>query len=508
MLEMMGNPAPSPHSFRLSSLEAFMPQAYVRQIYCFPSSSPSAIGRLSQGLGGLARDVPYILSRVVRNTSQTISAVALSAECRSIDDIFSWHDLSDAIDYAALRKGNFSPGAFLAQGIVPPDTLPPFPVSPAVFSARATLVKGGLILCVAVYHAVTDITGFDALLKICAAHCRDGSSQGIGFDSSWIDRSPLFHTSDSSYNSTDLASMPDLLHIRSQEELALRSQASRGAETGQKNYQTAILYFPSQHLRELKDAVTAHIASQEVGSWVSTGDILSSLLWSAILDAENEATLGDKTTQQIVIGDSTRVSTLSFPVQFRSLFRPPLPQDFLGAAFVMTNAKVLHNHICRISHLGAKSQLAQETQTQTGARALASAADIPALAKVALAIRKSTRAIDDATVREVLAYLELHSGTASAKGPLILGPPRLEAGGSGTSVVSWADQSIYELDWGIGIGLCEAVRVPKMEYRRDPIVLPRVPGGMEVIVSYETTLMQKLLDSSIVRRFALVRCLS
>ncbi|KAI1310737.1 hypothetical protein F5Y03DRAFT_27040 [Xylaria venustula] len=507
--------AASAPPIRLSPLERLMPRTYVRQFFCFPTTDPQAIDTLSRGVSGLARDVPYVLSRVVSNESGN----TISAPCHSAEDVFSRHDLSNSIDYATLKAGHFAPDAFLADGLIPPDTVPPYPASPAVFLARASLVKGGLILCVAVHHIVTDITGFGALLKIWASHCREGSSRNIGFDANWMNRSPLFSASKSSPIPAHLTSMPSLLHIRTPEESrrgAGRPQA--GAVTAQKSCRTGIFYFPLQHLRALKDAVNAHVAAQEPGSWVSTGDILASLLWSATIVAQ-----GNPDADRTGTYKDTRVSsTLAFPVQFRSLLRPPLPRDFLGAAFLMTVARVPHEDVCLISScFGTKSvSTAQdqpaksEPQGDAEAESPVRSVQISALAKVALAIRQSVQRIDDAAVRGVLAYLETYPVTPNPEAPLVLGPPRCEAGGSCASVVSWADQRVYELDWGDAVGRCDAVRLAKMMYERDPIVLPHIPGldgdagGVEVIMSYEADVMQTVIEGPVMKRFAILRCLS
>ncbi|KAI0966159.1 hypothetical protein F4678DRAFT_450263 [Xylaria arbuscula] len=500
--------AASPIPVRLSPLEGLMPRVYIRQFFCFPTADLQAIDTLSRGVSGLARDVPYVLSRVLRNESGN----TISAPCHSAEDIFSWHDLSDSIDYATLKAGHFAPDAFLAEGLIPPDTVPPYPASPAVFLARASLVNGGLILCVAVHHVTTDITGLGALLKIWASHCRDGSSRNIEFDTSWLSRSPLFSASESSPSP---ASMPSLLHIRTPEES--RRAAGRSQAGGQKSYQTGIFYFSLQHLRALKDAVNAHVAVHEPGSWVSTGDILTSLLWSATIAAQSNPN-ANRTGPY-----NTRVSsTLSFPVQFRSLLRPPLPRDFLGAAFLMTSARVPHEDVCLISsYFSTKSTSAahnqpakSEPQEDAEMEELVSPVHISALAGVALAIRQSVQKIDDAAVRGVLAYLETCPNTPNPEAPLVLGPPRCEAGGTCTSVVSWADQCAYELDWGDIIGRCDAVRLAKMMYERDPIVLPQIhsvdgdAGGVEVIMSYEADVMQRIVEGPVMKRFAVLRCLS
>ncbi|KAI1422560.1 hypothetical protein F5Y12DRAFT_610390 [Xylaria sp. FL1777] len=497
------------HSFRLSPLEGFMPRTYVRQIFCFPTTDPQAVNTLVRGLSGVARDVPYILSRVVSNKSGVV--VCVSTPLQNPEDIFSCHSLSDSIDYATLKAGHFAPGAFLAHGIIPPETVPPYTASSPVFVARASLINGGLILCVAVHHAVTDITGYDALLKIWAAHCRDGSSRTVEFNASWIDRGPLFSAPERPPSG---ASMPDLLHTRTPEE-PVRG-AGRLHAAGQKNYQTGIFYFPQRHLRVLKAAVNEHVTSREPGSWISTSDILSSLLWNAIIGAQQHPLPLD--TDLMTSQKNARISTLSFPVQFRSALRQPLPRNFLGAAFLMTSARVPHKDVCLISPFlsinststaqGQESK--HEPQVDAEAEVLINSVDISALAQVALAIRRSIQRIDDAAVRGVLAYLEAHPDT-DPEAPLVLGPPRCEAGGSGTSVVSWADQCVYELNWGDAIGRCDAVRLPKMAYKRDPIVLPHIPslnrddGGVE---DYEVDVMQRLIESLVMRRFAALRCLS
>ncbi|KAK5626155.1 hypothetical protein RRF57_001870 [Xylaria bambusicola] len=506
--------AVSVYPLRLSSLEGYMPRTYVRQIYCFPTANPQAIKTLSEGLAGLAQEVPYVLSRIISDTAGTAeSGAVISAPCHGPQDIFSCHDLSDIIDYATLKMGHFAPGAFLAPGIVPPDTIPPYPESPAILLARASLVSGGLILCVAVHHFVTDITGFDALLKIWASHCRNGD---IGFHASWTDRTPLFSGSESLPTRTfDPTSMPNLLHTKIKED-AVRGTDQSCTEKGKKHYQTGVFYFPRQHLRALKDATNAHIASQGPGSWVSTSDVLSAVLWRAIIGAQEHPYLRNRH----VTHQSTRVSTLSFPVQFRSALRPPLPRNFLGAAFLMTGTMVPHEDVCRISDfrdfstsLAQDKELRAESHVNSAEMEGLNSIHIPALANVALAIRESVRGIDDATVRGVLAYLEAHS-LPNPETLLVLGPPRCEPGGSSTSVVSWADQCIYKLDWGDAIGRCDTVRLPKMAAKRDPIIMPHIPslngddGGIEVIMSYEEDIMQRLTESSVMKRLATLRCLS
>ncbi|GAP87063.1 hypothetical protein SAMD00023353_2500750 [Rosellinia necatrix] len=522
-------PAPAPSAIRLSPLEGFMPRAYVRQIICFPTTASSttnaaqATDTLSRGLAALARDVPYVLSRVVDNPPGTAPNVAVSAPCLRIEDVFTTHDLPrDSPTYAALEAAHFPPAAFLTPGIIPPAALPPHAPSPPVLLARASRCAGGdgggILLCVALHHAVADITGLGALLALWAAHCRGG--EPAPFDARRVDRGPLFAAAAHSHPDLDpvLTPLPRLLHLATPEELARpagRSQAGRaGAALSHDDdsaYQTAVFYFARARLRALKEAANAHVAAREAAAaWVSTGDVLSALLWSAILGAGEHEDEGEDEGDGD--GDGTRVSTLSFPVQFRAILRPPLPRGFLGAAFMMTATRAPHRGVCRIVRSPAVVETAAAAADPIDAVGLG-AVDIPALADAALAIRRAAAAVDDAAVRQVLAHLEARpDGAGAGAPPLVLGLPRYVAGGgSSVSVVSWADQGVYELDWGAAVGRCGAVRLAKMGYERDPIILPRLPGedgGLEVIMSYERGTMKKLIEGPIMRRFAVLRCLS
>ncbi|KAI0396625.1 hypothetical protein F5Y17DRAFT_455903 [Xylariaceae sp. FL0594] len=540
----------TPSPTRLSSVEQLMPRTYVRQMFCFPTTHPQAVAILRRGITALVLEIPYILARVVREEESGL--LALSGPCQRPEDVFSSGDLSvstftfASISYAKLKAENFPPAAFLHPDIIPSDTVLPLPDEPAVFRARASVVAGGgLILCVAMHHAVTDITGLGSLLKVWASCCRgEIPSETIGFSEDWMDRTPLFAYSDchSSRKRHELHSddeVPDLLHIRTGAIEDVLKKEKMDTEI----YKTAIFYFPDRYLRYLKDAVNAHLRDYslfEPNSWVSTGDVLTSLLWSAVAievatpkaHLRNDLTLdpepGASTAGARNIENDSRVdSRLSFPVQFRPILHSHsdpslkrLPKDFLGAAFVMTSADVSEELLRRLVN--------SATDTET----------IIILATIALAIRRSIQAIDDDAVRRVLAYLEeatmnRHSLTSHDNSPqVVLGRsrkptlPNGKGNGSAVTVVSWAGQEIYNLPWGPELGQCEAVRLPKMRARRDPVILPRHvtsggsqgggpnlrdggdTDGLEVIMSYEDAAMERLIECPLMKRFAVLRCLS
>ncbi|KAI0111752.1 transferase family-domain-containing protein [Daldinia grandis] len=463
----------------LSPLDKLMPRGYIRQVFCFPSTHVDTIDILKTSLKGVVNDVPYLLSGIL--TSEDQKHISLSNPYQTLKDLSYGQDLSDTVDYAAIKAQNFPPSAFTAPGIIPPDTQPPFPNPAPVFRASVSFVKGGLILCVAIHHCTTDITGFGALLKIWASHCRTGASAVAGFDPSWLDRGALVERH-STPDVTASTPMPRLLHVRGPDDYARLA----GPVPAPSDLSTGIFFFPQTKLHALKHTVNEHLASQGNAGWVSSGDILTALLWSAILAAESDTMTTQKGT-----------NTIGSPVNVRSRFNPPLPPDYLGAAFVMTAATALRADLIFLGTAPASS----------GSHVLLDSALISKLAEIAFTIRASLRSVDGQSVQDVLTYL---NATPSGHSPITLGPRH-----DGISIVSWADQGVYGLDWGDKIGKCDAVRLPKLAYKRYPIILPRIPsstngdeGGLEVIVSFNTQVLFRFEQSWPIKQFATPRCRS
>ncbi|KAI0841217.1 transferase family-domain-containing protein [Hypoxylon sp. FL0890] len=462
----------------LSPLEKLLPRAYVRQMFCFSSTHPDIFHTLKAGLAGVVTDVPYLLSGIVTSDDKSIS---INEPYQTLDDLFSEEDLSDALDYDVMKEQHFPPSTCSVPGIIPPDTIPPLSNPAPVFQARLTLVKGGFILCVAIHHNTTDITGFGALFKIWASHCRTHSSAAIGFDPAWLNREALRKRPSLSSKPTP-TSIPELLHVQGPDDL----NRFAGALLRHSDFKTAIYFFPQKTLRALKQAVNDQLTSQDVASWISSGDILTALLWSGILAAESDPKTSAKGN-----------NTIGFPVNFRSRLNPPLPPDYLGAAFVMTAATVSKENLLSFA-TGA---------SPPSGDMLLDSASISKLAEIASAIRASLRRVDEESVRDMLMYLDIMPDDHP---PIILGPRH-----DGISIVSWADQGVYELDWGNPIGKCDAVRMPRLMYKRYPIVLPRVPStvngdgrGLEVIVSLDRQVLEKFEQSWPIKRFASLQCYS
>ncbi|VUC33653.1 unnamed protein product [Clonostachys rosea] len=442
-------------TYPLSPLDWLMPRSYINHIICFAASSSSAPEVLRRGLADTLRDIPYLASEIV-DQEYPKGSIALSERRFSVDDLFRVRDLSTATYYTDLRAQDFSPSSLKGLDSFLEDFVPGGSCSP-VFRAVFLLLNGGSVLSVSVHHSTTDITGFGALLEIWASHCSPHSSQPIGFSADWLDRRALLPPSSVAPNAA-LINLPTMLHI----EVADSGKKSRGHDNAE-HLDTLIFKFSGDALRGLKDEVTKHLDTCEV-PWVSTSDVLYGLLWSAVIYAEDQERMGATTLDVAQRGtsDQKEERRMRFPVNVRSRLRPPLPKNYLGSAFGVALATVDDKDLIEIITKDADGSIA-------------------ALARVAAVIRKSIITVDNEAVEEVVTFLAAQDDLIGFK---------LGQQATNLSIVSWADENVYNLDWGKEIGRCEAVRIPALKNKRYPVILPRrLNGDLEFFVCFNKSTM-------------------
>ncbi|RFU80658.1 hypothetical protein TARUN_1543 [Trichoderma arundinaceum] len=423
----------------LSPLEWLMPRSYISQILCFPSSDPRIPEVLRDGLTGTLADVPYLASRMVARAYPK-GSVSLSSPCDSLNDLFRVNNLCTVVEYSDLKAGVFRPSAFDGLDLFSADLNPANKSPSPVFRAVLSLVKGGSLLAVSLHHSTADITAFGSLLKIWASHCKTGSSRAIHFDRHWLDRTAIVRRN--SHNaSTDL---PLLLH---KEEKNQSSHPSKSVEL-----ETQFFRYSGEYLKSLKVEVNKHLPDGT--PWVSTSDILTALLWGSVVSSEFAD--GDR---------DAATCSMRIAVNCRSRYNPPLPKDYLGAAFGVS--------------------LVNANQADLIAVGGATKGKIPlsSIANVAAAVRQSIGIINEENMNTIINHLTSQEDITGLK--LCQQP-------ADVSVVSWADEGVYELDWGAEVGHCEAVRLPTWKTKRYPVVFPRLPkGDLEVLVSFDQELMSK-----------------
>jgi trichothecene 3-O-acetyltransferase len=441
----------------LSPIDWVMPRSYISQILCFSASCPQVPQILKDGLAATLVDVPYLACDIVEG-GQPKGSVMLAKTSQSLNDLFQIKDLSATTDYCSLKSAHFSP-LLLDKLDVFHANLNVLGIGPLpVFRATISRVRNGHLLCVSVHHSTTDITGFGALLKLWASHCRTGSSKSVQFANICLDRERLLNTP-----TEPPARCPAFLHIRNDSKTGKKPDSS-----GFDDMESLIFNFQRQELQSLKAEVTPYLPDET--TWVSTGDIVTAILWGAMVFAESQydARFGQGTTPFENGERSIRI-----PVNFRSRYRPALPKDYIGAAF------------------GISLATAKESDLRHIATAAENVLFLSALASVAVVIRRAINLVDGENMRSVVHYLAAQKDLRNIE----LGPHN-----NSPSIVSWADEGIYDLDWGCKIGNCDAVRLLNLKNKRWPIVLPRRQNGdLEVFVRLETRQMEVLKNSWVMR---------
>ncbi|KAL0943843.1 transferase family protein [Colletotrichum truncatum] len=468
----------------LSPLDWLMPRYYMPQIYCFPSGNPGLCESLQHGLAGLVAEVPFLLSGVV-SQEHPLGSVALSNPYRTASDIFSWQDLSEKLDYESLKKDHFPLSIFNDNAVIVPNTLKrPLPTPAPVFWSRLTLVRGGAFLYVGLHHAVSDMIGFGSLVKIWSAHCRDGASTAAGFDRTWLDRSPLCNIAPSTPVGPVPAVIPDGLFY---EDVSVSALVSPGEGPPQPvpEFTAAIFYFAPEGLERLKRAAVDHlpILGESGVPWVSTSDVLTALLWSAIVWAEQDFS---------PTIDRNVPSHMAFPVNIRSLWTPALPPDYVGAACGRASAAAPTGDLLLLSAPEAKHEGGEGSNDLGPSKARL-------MAKVSVAVRAAIANMSEEKMRTAIAFTAAQPDLSR----ITQRPTRAPM------ITSWADNPIHDLDWGKTVGRCEAVRFATFPVRVRPIILPRVSardgGGVEVFLSVDQAEMKRFSESALVKQFGTLR---
>jgi hypothetical protein len=374
--------------------------------------------------------------------------VAFSNPYQTLDDLFSFSDISETMNYDAAKLRNFDPSSLCGLNDFPQNKNAESENVQPVFHARLYLAQTGYFLCIRVHHSTTDITGLGILLRIWASHCKMARSGAVVRMKSLNRRAPFWEA-----NKKASIDLPALLHYK----IPGVQENVSGTDIV-----TSIFTFSNQELSILKAEVTRGTSSTNGTGWVSKGDILTAILWSSVVSTELSYPDSPIATSKATEG---KIHSIRIPVNLRRHYAPHLAMEFMGAAF------------------GVSSATADETDLLDIALCEDNELFLPALARVSGAIREAISNVNAQSMDDVIQFLAAQSDITNLK----FGP-----GDANISIVSWADQDVYGLDWGPEIGLCDAVRLPRLQKKRYPIVLPRLLNcNLEVLVSFEKHFMDR-----------------
>jgi hypothetical protein len=209
-----------------------------------------------------------------------------------------------------------------------------------------------------------------------------------------------------------------------------------------------IFYFSLSSLAELKAEAAAY----------STNDALTAFLWRHMSLARNPVS-----QSKLPVDVAREDSSLLYAANIRKRTSPPLPQNYLGNAFIAVKTAPL-----RISTLMSPDGL--KIATSTIRKSLHRLADQPNHISLTIGL------MDQYDTTE-LKYA--YNG--------FLGPDVM--------ATSWTDVGIYNSVWG-DLGKVESFRVPGEGSDGTLAIFPRLKdGGLEVRVALESDAMERLIAS-------------
>ena len=404
-------------------------------VMCTFSTAVPDISALRHALTSIIRRAPFVAGTV---QSASTGRHCIGSPYETIDQIFTVHET--ALDYANWKESGCPVRDVLTFCAAPPTMVsPPAPVT----RIKLTIARGGCFLSTSIHHATIDGAGLARVVQAWAAECRGAPPVELN---RW--NGPPLHLDKPSPSA-------DIHHPRGNIQMHPAYILMPDPPFAPQPVDATVsFHFSGEALARLKFSASVELPP---GSWISTGDALTALLWTRLSRA---------------IGRDAGVNVAT---NARSRFDPPIPHSFVGNAVYFVYADPL--------------QVADSSTTKE--------LDLP---KAALAIRRAIHSITPTHLADIAALGE-HGGRiieahAAPNGPV--------------AVSSWHAQEFSAFDWGPafpelqthGEALCERILAPKWLRPRLCIILPQRPGGMDVAVGLKAEHMNRLLKDDVFMGYA------
>lgn len=429
---------------RLTPLDLIMPGGYVGALLVFPTTQqfPTILTRLQKSLDNVCKRIPWLMGRVFsRSTAEghpstlEIRWTAEDTAPRIADKgslLRAYEELSrDQIPLESIPADMWiRPGAFQIEAGSGP---------PVFVASLFRFVDGKAVgLCIQIHHNAVDGFGFSEILSFWARCMNESSKSSIpaSFGIS-LDRNARLVKALGQSSATH----PSLDELFKRHPEYSRSPpllpTERSACTSE------ILTITMENINGFKESLRPYLATTP-----STNTVACALLWSAITRARmhRNPDLANKTSRlPMAVNGRKRLDA--------NLTDPQNP--YLGNMVLFSLAEMAAHHV---SNCGQRSG-------GSSAKLFADACQIVAQAQ-------SPDQIDAAHIRDVYGIM---SGLEDHRSIF----PGWELFGSrDLFITSWADLSIYEFDFGHGLGKPQFVRVPYAQGDGNVIVLPRKRNGL------------------------------
>lgn len=466
------------HVVHLSSIEHCMPRAYIR--ICLAYRVPSD-HRLEEAIASLRTFVkkivdakPYLAGEIMDVKAPDCQAGR--AEIRfttngylnypSVEVQTLLNSDGTAIEYDELDKAGLPPSLLRPEDVsaLPPN-VDPQKSSPAL-RVRANLVKGGLIVSFYLHHCISDGTGFDLL------------TSGDLLNDDYAFSAPT------AFGDVDMSALNNRLEEWAQQKTLIRQKLSGVPPVLQhtRPIRARRLDQPAMPTNPPGRGCVLMVSASDISALVyglnndptielphshTTNSVLMALLWRHMTCARKPS---------VQHNTDVKTSKLLLPVNIRKRLKESLPEGYFGAAVDFGKAEL-------------------------DLDALTNLRDTP-LERISGAIRQAVVDVDDAYVRQMIAF----ANTADAETDVhdIQASNMDRTNGADMYITSWLTLRSYQHHLGMGLGGPEWVRKP---WSRDPgscIILPRKsanPEYYEVVVQMTVVDMGRLLDDKEFMRY-------
>ncbi|KAG6815749.1 hypothetical protein H0H87_011661 [Tephrocybe sp. NHM501043] len=386
---------------------------------------PTIINTLTNGLERLSESFPWIAGQVVNegacDGNTGIYKIKPSERIPRLV-VKDLRDDSSIPTMDVLRESGF-PISMLDESIVAPRRTIPSPEETAldqpVLILQATFIHGGLLLSFLGEHQVLDMTGQAHILHLLSKACRKEPFTSEELSLGNRSRYDIIPFLDDSYQPGD-----ELSRLK-----PLPPPVDGAAPPEPPNSTWSNFSFSASSLASLKAFASQTVPS---GAYISTDDALSALMWQSVLRA------------RLPRLESTSESTFGRAVDGRRYLG--IPQTYPGLVQSMT-------------YQTYPVQEALGTPLGRIASALRSSVD-PGTSNLAAVIRAMATCLHRSPDKSILSV----TATINTSTDITLS--------------SWAKFNCSELDFGLGLGMPEAVRRPRF----DPVeslmyLMPRALDG-------------------------------
>lgn len=449
----MATAFPSHPNLILSPVEQSGPRGYIRALYLFDVAEDvddlKLFQALQESLKLTKEAVPLISAELVPDsTSEQKGRFALRQGNVGKLNEKNMRDTYQST-YVELREKNFPTSALSADLFCPVSVFPP-PGNPVpAFHAQATLIKGGLVLSICVFHLCADARAIYEIYKIWAqnfVHLQSGSPACTSVPVGVFDKGSFVEPSQADSPSEQGGSK------ESHPEYVLFDQPPPPPPALLKtDVSTEVFHISPRKLRDLKADVSANLPDNVR---ISTNDAVTALVWHGVLAAQVDP--------ETVEPGQRSLHTMC--VDGRSFCSPPLPKEHIGCPMVYASPSI-------------------DVKTKF---------TLKDVSKTALAIRKAVNSIDAQYINSLVSWLKTIP-SYECLGPASFGGLM----GSSVMTTSWFKIPFYDVSWGPLLGNhCEGIRTAKEGFFNGAqCIMPEAPeshgGGMDVIIGLDVAGWEK-----------------